>query len=185
MIDRRAHLAQADPAIYALIQREVERQEHGLELIASENFATLAVMEAMGTALTNKYAEGLPRKRYYGGCEVVDEVEQLAIDRAKQLFGAEHANVQPHSGAQANMAAYLAVAKPGDTLLGLALPHGGHLTHGAAVNFSGTLFRATSYGVREETGRIDYDQVREVARRERPRLVIGGSSAYARIIDFA
>src|SRR5207249_1126757 len=138
----------------------------GLELIASENFATMAVMEAMGTALTNKYAEGLPRKRYYGGCEVVDEVEQLAIDRAKALFGAEHVNVQPHSGAQANMAAYLAVAKPGAALLGLALSHGGHLTHGSPVNFSGTLFRASSYGVREETGRIDYDQVREIARRE-------------------
>jgi len=185
MIDRRAPLSKADPAIAQLIRREVERQEHGLELIASENFVSVAVMEAMGTALTNKYAEGLPKKRYYGGCEVVDEVEQLAIDRAKALFKAAHVNVQPHSGAQANMAAYLAVAKPGDTLLGLALPHGGHLTHGAAVNFSGTLFRATSYGVREETGRIDYDQVREVARRERPRLVIGGSSAYARIIDFA
>src|SRR6059036_1508930 len=185
MIDRRARLAQADPAIYALIQREVERQEHGLELIASENFATMAVMEAMGTALTNKYAEGLPRKRYYGGCEVVDEVEQLAIDRAKALFGAEHVNVQPHSGAQANMAAYLAVAKPGAALLGLALSHGGHLTHGSPVNFSGTLFRASSYGVREETGRIDYDQVREIARRERPRILVGGGSAYARIIDFA
>src|SRR2546425_2990968 len=185
MIDRHARLAQADPAIYALIQREVERQEHGLELIASENFATMAVLEAMGTALTNKYAEGLPRKRYYGGCEVVDEIEQLAIDRAKTLFKAEHANVQPHSGAQANMAAYLAVAKPGDTLLGLALPHGGHLTHGAPVNFSGTLFRAVHYGVREDTGRIDYDQVREVARRQRPRIIIGGGSAYARIIDFA
>src|SRR6059036_3124612 len=185
MIDRRARLAQADPAIYALIQREVERQEHGLELIASENFATMAVMEAMGTALTNKYAEGLPRKRYYGGCEVVDEVEQLAIDRAKALFGAEHVNVQPHSGAQANMAAYLAVAKPGAALLGLALSHGGHLTHGSPVNFSGTLFRASSYGVREETGRIDYDQVREIARRERPRILVGGGSAYARIIHFA
>jgi glycine hydroxymethyltransferase len=185
MIDRRAPLAQADPAIYALIRRETERQEHGLELIASENFATMAVMEAMGTPLTNKYAEGLPRKRYYGGCEVVDEVEQLAIDRAKALFKAEHANVQPHSGAQANMAAYLAVAKPGDTLLGLALPHGGHLTHGASVNFSGTLFRAVQYGVREETGRIDYDQVRVIARRERPRILVGGGSAYARIIDFA
>src|SRR5207245_8182390 len=184
MIDRRAHLAQADPAVYALILREVERQEHGLELIASENFATMAVMEAMGTALTNKHAEGLPRKRYYGGCEVVDEVEQLAIDRAKALFKAEHANVQQHSGAQANMAAYLAVAKPGDTLLGLALRHGGHLTHGAPVNFSGTLFRAVHYGVREDTGRIDYDQVREVARRERPRILIGGGSAPAPPIDF-
>jgi len=185
VIDRRAPLAKADPAIFQLIRREVERQEHGLELIASENFVTVAVLEAMGSALTNKYAEGLPRKRYYGGCEVVDEVEQLAIDRAKALFKAEHANVQPHSGAQANMAAYLAVAKPGDTLLGLALRHGGHLTHGAPVNFSGTLFRAVHYGVREDTGRIDYDQVREVARRERPRILIGGGSAYARIIDFA
>ena len=184
MTDRRAPLAQVDPTIYQLIRREIERQEHGLELIASENFVSVAVLEAMGTALTNKYAEGLPGKRYYGGCEVVDEVEQLAIDRAKTLFKAEHANVQPHSGAQANMAAYLAVAKPGDTLLGLALPHGGHLTHGASVNFSGTLFRATHYGVREDTGRIDYDQVREIARRERPRLLIGGGSAYARIIDF-
>jgi glycine hydroxymethyltransferase len=185
MLDRRAPLAKADPTIYALIRREVERQEHGLELIASENFATGAVMEAMGTALTNKYAEGLPKKRYYGGCEIVDEVEQLAIDRAKALFKAEHVNVQPHSGAQANMAAYLAVAKPGDTLLGLALQHGGHLTHGSPVNFSGTLFRATAYGVREDTGRIDYDQVRDVARRERPRILVGGGSAYARIIDFA
>ncbi len=184
MLDRRAPLKQVDPTIHALIRREVERQEHGLELIASENFVSIAVLEAMGTALTNKYAEGVPRKRYYGGCEVVDEVEQLAIDRAKQLFGADHVNVQPHSGAQANMAAYFAVAKPGDTLLGLALPHGGHLTHGSPVNFSGTLFRAVSYGVREETGRIDYDQVWDIARRERPRIVIGGGSAYARIIDF-
>ena len=185
MIDRRTPLAKADPTVFQLVRREVERQEHGLELIASENFVSVAVLEAMGTALTNKYAEGLPRKRYYGGCEVVDEVEQLAIDRAKALFHAEHVNVQPHAGAQANMAAYLAVARPGDALLGLALPHGGHLTHGAPVNFSGTLFRATQYGVREDTGRIDYDQVRDIARRERPRLLIGGGSAYARIIDFA
>jgi len=185
VIDRFAALADADPAIAALIKREVARQEHGLELIASENFCSLAVLEAMGSALTNKYAEGLPKKRYYGGCEVVDEVEQLAIDRAKQLFGSDHANVQPHSGAQANMAAYLAVAKPGDTLLGLALPHGGHLTHGSPVNFSGTLFRAVAYGVREETGLIDYDQLRDVARKERPRIIIGGGSAYARIVDFA
>jgi glycine hydroxymethyltransferase len=171
--------------VFQLVRREVDRQEHGLELIASENFVSVAVLEAMGTALTNKYAEGLPKKRYYGGCEVVDEVEQLAIDRAKALFHAEHVNVQPHAGAQANMAAYLAVARPGDGLLGLALRHGGHLTHGAPVNFSGTLFRATQYGVREDTGRIDYDQVRDIARRERPRLLIGGGSAYARIIDFA
>src|SRR2546427_666624 len=171
MIDRRAHLALADPAVYALILREVERQEHGLELIASENFATMAVMEAMGTALTNKYAEGLPKKRYYGGCEGVDEGEQLAIDRAKALFKTEHVNVQPPSGAQANMAASLTVAKPGDTLLGLSLRHGGHLTHGSPVNFSGTLFRATSYGVHEDTGRIDYDQARDVARHV-PRLIV-------------
>ncbi|HMG19324.1 MAG TPA: serine hydroxymethyltransferase [Gemmatimonadales bacterium] len=185
MADRLAPLSQVDPAIARLIREEVARQEHGLELIASENFCSLAVLEAMGSALTNKYAEGLPKKRYYGGCEVVDEVEQLAIDRAKQLFSAEHANVQPHSGAQANMAAYLAVAKPGDTLLGLALPHGGHLTHGSPVNFSGTLFRAVAYGVREETGLIDYDQLRDVARKERPRIIVGGGSAYARVVDFA
>ena len=185
MADRLAPLAQLDPTIAALIKREVARQEHGLELIASENFCSLAVLEAMGSALTNKYAEGLPKKRFYGGCEVVDEVEQLAIDRAKQLFGADHANVQPHSGAQANMAAYLAVAKPGDTLLGLALPHGGHLTHGSPVNFSGTLFRAVAYGVHEDTGLIDYDQLRDVARKERPRIIVGGGSAYARIVDFA
>jgi len=183
--DRRAPLARVDPVIHALIRREVERQEHGLELIASENFVSVAVLEAMGTALTNKYAEGLPRKRYYGGCEVVDEVEQLAIDRAKALFGAEHANVQPHSGAQANMAAYFAVLKPGETLMGLALSHGGHLTHGSPVNFSGSLFRAVPYGVREDTGRIDYDEVRAIARAERPRLLIAGGSAYARVIDFA
>src|SRR5436189_4128238 len=185
MTDRQAPLSEVDSKIADLIRREVARQEYGLELIASENFVSVAVLEAMGTALTNKYAEGLPKKRYYGGCEVVDEVEQLAIDRAKALFKAEHVNVQPHSGAQANMAAYLAVAKPGDTLLGLALPHGGHLTHGAPLNFSGALFRATHYGVHEDTGRIDYDQVRDVARRERPRILIGGGSAYARIIEFA
>jgi glycine hydroxymethyltransferase len=185
MSDRLSSLADVDPAIHALIQRERARQEDGLELIASENFVSLAVLEAMGSVLTNKYAEGLPGKRYYGGCEVVDEIEQLAIDRAKALFGAAHANVQPHSGASANLAAYLAVAKPGDGLLGLALPHGGHLTHGAAVNFSGFLFRATQYGVREDTGRIDYDQVRDLARQARPRILVGGGSAYARVIDFA
>jgi len=182
--DRRASLARTDPAIHALIRREVERQEHGLELIASENFVSLAVLEAMGTALTNKYAEGLPKKRYYGGCEVVDEVEQLAIDRAKSLFGAEHANVQPHSGAQANLAAFLAVLKAGEKLMGLALPHGGHLTHGSPVNFSGSLFRAVPYGVREDTGRIDYDEVRIIAKAERPRLLIAGGSAYSRQFDF-
>ena len=184
MTDRQAPLSEVDPTIRDLINKEVARQEHGLELIASENFVSVAVLEAMGTALTNKYAEGLPGKRYYGGCEIVDQVEQLAINRAKELFGAEHANVQPHSGAQANMAAYLAVAKFGDTLLGLALPHGGHLTHGSPVNFSGTLFKATAYIVREDTGRIDYDQVREVAKKEKPKIIIGGGSAYARIVDF-
>jgi glycine hydroxymethyltransferase len=185
MPERLHRLAVADPAIHALILQEQARQEHGLELIASENFVSVAVLEALGSVLTNKYAEGLPRKRYYGGCEVVDEIEQLAIDRAKALFGADHANVQPHSGASANLAAYLAVAKPGDTLAGLALPHGGHLTHGASVNFSGTLFRAVQYGVREDTGRIDYDRVRDLARAERPRILVGGGSAYARVIDFA
>ena len=184
MTDLRASLARVDPAIAALIRRETERQEHGLELIASENFVSLAVLEAMGSALTNKYAEGLPRKRYYGGCEVVDEVEQLAIDRAKELFQAEHANVQPHAGAQANMAAYFAVMKPGETLMGLALPHGGHLTHGASVNFSGMWFRAAQYGVREDSGRIDYEQVRAQARQERPKVIVAGGSAYARIVDF-
>ena len=184
MTDLRSPLAQVDPTIAALIRRETERQEYGLELIASENFVSIAVLEAMGSPLTNKYAEGLPKKRYYGGCEVVDEVEQLAIDRAKRLFGAEHANVQPHAGAQANMAAYFAVMKPGETLLGLALPHGGHLTHGASVNFSGMWFRAVQYGVREETGRIDYEQVRALARAERPKVIVAGGSAYARIVDF-
>ena len=184
MTDLRSPLARVDPAIAALIRRETERQEYGLELIASENFVSIAVLEAMGSPLTNKYAEGLPKKRYYGGCEVVDEVEQLAIDRAKRLFGAEHANVQPHAGAQANMAAYFAVMKPGETLLGLALPHGGHLTHGASVNFSGMWFRAVQYGVREDTGRIDYEQLRVLARAERPKVIVAGGSAYARIVDF-
>jgi glycine hydroxymethyltransferase len=183
--DHDAPLAHADSAIAGLIGRELRRQQEGLELIASENFTSRAVLEAMGSCLTNKYAEGYPGKRYYGGCEVVDEVEQLAIDRAKQLFGAAHANVQPHSGAQANFAAFMAVIKPGETLMGLSLPHGGHLTHGASVNHSGQVWRAVQYGVRADTGRIDYDQVREMARRERPRLIIAGGSAYARIIDFA
>src|SRR5213593_3407255 len=184
MTDRLAPLSEVDSKIAELIRREVARQEHGLELIASENFVSLAVLEAMGTALTNKYAEGLPGKRYYGGCEIVDQVEQLAIDRAKQLFGAEHANVQPHSGAQANMAAYLAVMKPGETLMGLALPHGGHLTHGASVNFSGSWFHAVQYGVREDTGRIDYEQLRVQARQEHPKVIVAGGSAYARVVDF-
>jgi glycine hydroxymethyltransferase len=179
-----APLREADPVVAALVDRELARQRHGLELIASENFASRAVIDAAGTPLTNKYAEGYPGRRYYGGCEVVDEVEQLAIDRAKQLFGAEHANVQPHSGAQANFAAFMAVLRPGEPLLGMSLPHGGHLSHGAAVNHSGAIWRATHYGVNPSTGRIDYDAVRDQARRELPRLIVAGGSAYSRIIDF-
>jgi glycine hydroxymethyltransferase len=184
-LDHNASLRQADPAIADLIDEELHRQQHGLELIASENFASRAVIDAMGTPLTNKYAEGYPGKRYYGGCEVVDKVEQLAIDRLKQLFGAEFANVQPHSGAQANFAAFMVLAKPGESILGMSLPHGGHLSHGAAVNHSGTIWKATHYGVNPSTGRIDYDQLREQAKRDQPRLIIAGGSAYARIIDFA
>ena len=177
-------LREADPEIARLIEREIERQSDGIELIASENFVSPAVLEAMGSPLTNKYAEGLPGKRYYGGCEVVDKVEQLAIDRVKQLFGAEHANVQPHSGASANSAVCLAFLKPGDTLLGQDLSQGGHLTHGSPVNFSGLLYRAVHYGV-TDAGVIDYDMLRDVARRERPRMIIAGASAYPRVIDFA
>ena len=179
-----AALRERDPAIANLIDEEVERQQHGLELIASENFVSPAVLEAMGTALTNKYAEGLPGKRYYGGCEVVDKVEQIAIDRAKQLFGAEHANVQPHSGAQANYAAMTAFLKPGDTFLGMDLSNGGHLTHGSPVNFSGLLFKAISYGVTDD-GLIDYDDMRAKAREHRPKMIIAGYSAYSRVVDFA
>lgn len=156
-----------------------------MELIASENFTSQAVMDAMGSPLTNKYAEGYPRKRYYGGCEIVDEIEQLAIDRAKQLFGADHANVQPHAGSQANLTAYMAVLKPGEKLMGMSLPHGGHLTHGHKVNHSGQIFHSVQYGVDESTGLIDMDQVRELALRERPKLIVAGASAYPRIIDFA
>jgi glycine hydroxymethyltransferase len=176
-------LREADPEIARLIEQEIERQSDGLELIASENFVSPAVLEAMGSPLTNKYAEGLPGKRYYGGCEIVDQVEQIAIDRAKALFGADHANVQPHSGASANFAACLAFLKPGDTLLGQDLSQGGHLTHGSPVNFSGLLYRAVHYGVNDD-GYIDYDQLRDIARRERPRLILAGASAYPRTIDF-
>ena len=179
-----AALRAVDPAIAELIGEEVRRQSEGIELIASENFVSPAVLEALGSQLTNKYAEGLPGKRYYGGCEVVDRVEQLAIDRAKQLFGADHANVQPHSGATANAAVFLAFLKPGDTILGLDLSQGGHLTHGSPVNFSGLNYRAVHYGVTEE-GLIDYAQMRELARRERPKLIIAGYSAYSRVIDYA
>src|SRR5215213_2408926 len=176
-------LSEYDPDVAAMIRREVERQRHGLELIASENFVSEAVLEAMGTPLTNKYAEGLPGKRYYGGCEFVDQVEQLAIDRAKKLFDAEHANVQAHSGAQANAAVFLAFLKPGDTILGLDLSQGGHLTHGSPVNFSGLTYRAVHYGVNDE-GFVDMDNVRSIALEHRPKLLIAGYSAYSRVLDF-
>jgi glycine hydroxymethyltransferase len=180
-----ADLLAGDPVVADIIARETARQAEGLELIASENFASPAVLAAMGSPLTNKYAEGYPGKRYYGGCEVVDEVETLAIVRAKKLFAAQHANVQPHSGSQANFGAYFALMRPGDTLLGMALRHGGHLTHGASVNESGRIFHAAQYGVREDTGVIDYDQVRDLARAERPKVIVVGGSAYPRVIDFA
>jgi glycine hydroxymethyltransferase len=174
-----------DKTIFDLIDKERRRQTDGIELIASENFVSPQVLEAMGSVLTNKYAEGYPGARYYGGCEVVDEVEQLAIDRLKQLFNAVYANVQPHSGAQANMAVFLTVLKPGDTFLGLDLSHGGHLSHGSPVNSSGILYRPVSYGVKEETGRVDYDMMEEVALREKPKLIVGGASAYSREWDYA
>ena len=180
-----AALERTDPEIFAAIGRETERQRYNLELIASENIVSEAVLEAQGSVLTNKYAEGLPGRRYYGGCEFVDQVEQLAIDRARALFGAEGANVQPHSGAQANMCVYFAELEPGDTILAMNLAHGGHLTHGSPVNFSGRFFRVVPYGVRESDGRIDLDQVRELARRERPKMLVVGHSAYPRAIDFA
>jgi glycine hydroxymethyltransferase len=176
-------LAESDPQIARLIREETRRQAEGLELIASENFVSPAVLEAVGSTLTNKYAEGYPGKRYYGGCEVVDQVEQLAIDRAKQLFGAEHANVQPHSGSQANMAAYFALAQPGDTLLAMSLNFGGHLTHGAKVNFSGKLFNIVPYGLRQDET-VDMDEVARLAREHRPRILVVGASAYPRTLHF-
>ena len=176
---------QKDTAIFDLIQEEENRQLNGIELIASENFTSPAVMAATGSVLTNKYAEGYPGKRYYGGCEVVDKVEQLAIDRAKELFGAAYANVQPHSGSQANTAVFHAFIKPGDKILGFDLSHGGHLTHGSPVNFSGRLYEAHFYGVQEETGRLDYDNIREIALEVQPQMIIAGASAYSRDIDFA
>ncbi len=180
-----SELAQCDPEVYAAIQRETERQEYNLELIASENLVSEAVLEAQGSVLTNKYAEGYPGRRYYGGCEYVDVVEQLAIDRAKTLFGAEHVNVQPHSGAQANMAAYFSQLQPGDTILSMNLSHGGHLTHGSPVNFSGKFFRVIPYGVRESDQRIDYDEVAALARQHRPKMIVAGHSAYPRQLDAA
>ncbi|HWH58587.1 MAG TPA: serine hydroxymethyltransferase [Terriglobales bacterium] len=178
-------LFEVDADVAAAIDNETRRQHEGLELIASENFVSEAVLEAMGSVFTNKYAEGYPGKRYYGGCEFADVVENLARDRAKQLFGAEHANVQPHAGSQANMAAYAAVIQPGDTVLGLNLAHGGHLTHGHHLNFSGKTYKIVPYGVTKETETIDYDDLEKIAERERPKLIIGGGSAYPRIIDFA
>ena len=175
---------QRDQQIFDLIQNEKERQLHGLELIASENFVSDQVLEAAGSVLTNKYAEGYPGKRYYGGCEVVDQVEQLAIDRAKALFGAAYVNVQPHSGSQANAAVFFALLKPGDKILGFDLSHGGHLTHGSPVNFSGTLYETSFYGVEKETGVLNYDTIEETAQREKPKLIIAGASAYSRDIDF-
>ena len=175
---------QKDTQIFNLIKKEQARQEHGIELIASENFVSKQVMQAMGTCLTNKYAEGLPGKRYYGGCEVVDEVEQIAIDRAKTLFGAAWANVQPHSGAQANAAVFLALVKPGDKVLGFDLSHGGHLTHGSPVNFSGKLYHAVHYGVHPDTGIVDYDKMEDIARAEMPKMIIAGASSYSRDWDF-
>ncbi len=186
MSDRmRRPLTEADPEIAAAVDHEIRRQHDGLEMIASENFVSQAVLEAVGSVFTNKYAEGYPGKRYYGGCEYADVVENLARDRAKQLFGAEHVNVQPHSGSQANAAAYMAVINPGDTILGLDLAHGGHLTHGHKLSFSGKLYRVVFYVVDKKTERIDYDVLEAIAEREKPKLIIGGGSAYPRIIDFA
>src|SRR6202451_1712290 len=178
-------LYENDPLIAAAIDNETRRQHEGLELIASENFVSEAVLEAAGSVFTNKYAEGYPGRRYYGGCEFADVVENLARDRAKQLFGAEHANVQPHAGSQANMEAYAAVLQPGDTILGLNLAHGGHLTHGHHLNFSGKTYKIVPYGVTKETETIDYDDLEKIAETEHPKLIIGGGSAYPRIIDFA
>ncbi len=176
---------QKDTLVFDLIQKELERQRHGIELIASENFTSLQVMQAMGTVLTNKYAEGYPGRRYYGGCEIVDQVEQLAIDRLKQIFNCEYANVQPHSGAQANAALMLSILQPGDTILGLDLSMGGHLTHGSPVNFSGKLYRPVAYGVGREDGRVDYEMMESVAQKEKPKLIICGASAYSRDWDYA
>lgn len=178
------NLKNEDKEICELMEKELKRQREGIELIASENFASEAVMEAMGSHLTNKYAEGYPSKRYYGGCEIVDEVEEIARNRAKDLFGAEHVNVQPHSGSQANMAVYFTILEPGDTVLGMDLSHGGHLTHGSPVNFSGKLFNFVSYGVDSETETINYENVRELALKHKPKLIVAGASAYSRVIDF-
>ena len=184
MFDPKRLIAQTDPELWTAIQNELRRQEDHIELIASENYASPAVLQAQGTVLTNKYAEGYPGKRYYGGCEYVDEAERLAIERAKQLFGAEFANVQPHSGSQANAAVYMSMLSPGDTVLGMSLAHGGHLTHGATVNFSGKMYRAIQYGLHPETERIDYDQVEQLAHEHRPKMIVAGASAYSLEIDW-
>ena len=184
MFDPKELISDADPDLWNAMQRELHRQEDHIELIASENYVSPAVLQAQGSVLTNKYAEGYPGKRYYGGCEFVDIAEQLAIDRAKQLFGAEYANVQPHSGSQANAAVYLSVLKPGDTILGMSLAHGGHLTHGASVNFSGKLFNAVTYGLNPDTEAIDYDQVAKLAQEHKPKMIVAGASAYSLVIDW-
>ncbi len=179
------HIYEKDKEVYEAIEKELLRQNYSLEMIASENFTSMAIMEAQGSVMTNKYAEGLPGKRYYGGCEYVDIVENLAIERAKKLFGADHANVQPHSGSQANIAVYMAVLNPGDVILGMDLAHGGHLTHGAKVNFSGKIYHSITYGVNEKTYLIDYDQMYKLAKEHKPKMIVGGASAYPRVIDWA
>jgi glycine hydroxymethyltransferase len=184
MFDTSMTIKNFDPELYAAIEGERQRQEEHIELIASENYTSPRVMEAQGSVLTNKYAEGYPGKRYYGGCEFVDDVETLAIERAKELFGADYANVQPHSGSQANAAVYMALLKPGDTVLGMSLAHGGHLTHGASVSFSGRIYNAVQYGINEETGEIDYEQVEALAVEHRPKMIVAGFSAYSRVIDW-
>jgi glycine hydroxymethyltransferase len=178
------HLKHSDPEVFDAVQKEIERERKNIVLIASENYADPSVLEVQGSVFTNKYAEGYPQKRYYGGCEYADVVENLAIERAKELFGAEHVNVQPHSGTQANMAVYFSVLKPGDTILGMNLSHGGHLSHGASINFSGTLYKTISYGVNKDTGYIDYNEVRRLALDHKPQMILVGASAYSRIIDF-
>lgn len=184
MFSRDMNIADFDPVLWEAMQAEDARQEHHIELIASENYTSPRVMEAQGSQLTNKYAEGYPGKRYYGGCEHVDVIEQLAIDRAKELFGAQYANVQPHSGSQANGAVYMALCQPGDTILGMSLAHGGHLTHGAAVSFSGRIYNAVQYGIKPDTGEIDYEQVEALAKEHKPKMIIAGFSAYSRVVDW-
>ncbi|OMH39362.1 serine hydroxymethyltransferase [Motiliproteus sp. MSK22-1] len=184
MLNKELSIAEFDPELFSAIEAEQKRQEEHIELIASENYASQRSMAAQGSCLTNKYAEGYPNKRYYGGCEHVDVIEQLAIDRAKELFGADFANVQPHSGSQANAAVYMALCKPGDTILGMSLAHGGHLTHGSAVSFSGRIYNAVQYGLNAETGEIDYDEVERLAHEHKPRMIVAGFSAYSRIVDW-